>query len=62
MTERRVDLRSDTVPRPTEAMRVAMMAAPSLYPTLNGTLKNHLASRSRNTLSLLKKSPTRSSR
>ena len=28
MTERRVDLRSDTVTRPTEAMRAAMMAAP----------------------------------
>ena len=28
MTERQVDLRSDTVTRPTEAMRAAMMAAP----------------------------------
>ena len=28
MTERRVDLRSDTVTRPTEAMRAAMMVAP----------------------------------
>ena len=35
---------------------------PSLYPASGEALKNHLASRSRNTRSLLKKSPTRLSR